>query len=145
MKLKVEIEGMVIGSYDDGKEYGEWHESWEHSFTGIELCKDDYPDLIALEEYEPGDPVYIVWAEYSQGDSFGWANRGRTEILIALKNLEDAKRVQKLAMLFKPEGYVYYFPFEFGKHTAEIYCPWLGYFEQLDEIHIDKAYIPKAY
>jgi hypothetical protein len=83
-----------------------------------------------------GKDIYIVWAEYSTGDSFGH-DGGQFEVIDAFSSYKKAKACEQSV---------------YGKNSDEQHmewirengvacktnCPWYGYFENLETIHISK-------
>lgn len=116
--------------------YGEWSESYSNTFESIEKIE-KYPDLCSVEDLKIGDTVYVVWAEWSTGDSFGNADRYYTEALAVFSNSTDAVNMKNALM--KSDGKGYNFVASIGQIFETEYAPWDGYFERLDEIHVTEA------
>ena len=122
-------------SYSSNEQYGDW---WAHyDFTAPnyawslpESSYRSYP--YAGPDIEPGTPVFVVYAVWSSGDSFGSNTRGSYEFMSvttdknrALRNMK-ALREDKKAVLENDNG-----------TTMEMgWKPWDGYFESLDELSI---------
>lgn len=81
-----------------------WRESFETNF-----------------DVKPGDPIVLVVAVWSTGDSFHRADGEYAEVFGAFKTREEATAyAAKLR----------------GNEDIDVYRPWLGYFESLDEVEV---------
>ena len=144
---KVEINN-YCEEYEPAQElYGSWSESYSNSFTSIhKSVKDNFPDIVSDLNIQPGEKVYVVWLEYSIGDSFGWADRGRTESIAIFLEYDDAEKLQK-ELETKTE-----FEFSVGEDSnrilfqtsygeiLDIYTgTWCGYFERLNNVWIENT------
>jgi hypothetical protein len=58
--------------------YGEWHESYKNKLKSIKFVNQQ-PDIVTSLDIQSGDRLYVVWIEYSTGDSFGYSYCGQTE------------------------------------------------------------------
>lgn len=136
----VEIKQSCIEDYHDGQPYGEWGSEYSNSFGGIrQATKDDkYPTIFAPFEAKRGEDVFVVWYEYSTGDSFGHSTRGSTDVAGVFKDLESAKSLKKAIENHKEEEGSFSF-----EHTTpdgqkiELCASWTGYFEHLENVHIE--------
>ena len=143
MKFKVDINQYCTEDYHDGEQWGEWRQSYDNSFRGIEICKDEYPDITCLDDVTHGDTAYVVWCEWSHGDSFGHADRGSAEVVAMFKDYETAKKLEEA--IYKGPQEKFRFDFEWGSNKIEMYTPWVGYFEHLDDVHIERVTIPNIH
>jgi hypothetical protein len=83
------------------------------------LVDDDKFNVLGTdEECNIGDKIYLVWATYSTGDSFG-SDGGQYELLSVTKDKQTAE-----------EKEAYY------GNIDDFSVPWIGYFESLEGIHI---------
>ena len=132
---KVEMEHYCLNSDYSEEAYGSWSEDWSNEFRSIRRSnpETEYPDTVAIEDFAPGEQVYVVWAEWSRGDSFGWANRGGYDVLGVFRTWEQAGGLEKLAR--ETTGYerVEYLGLKYG------FGDFHGYFESLDDIHIEST------
>lgn len=131
---RVDIQEYVDHDEWDGEQFGHWERSCSQSFMSISpVKKAGYSDISSNLEFAPGTVVYVVWAEYSSGDSFGSDYRCHSQPVGVFSNLETAKKVQEHASketnytadLYIDDERVYY------------YAAWVGYFEELNEMHIE--------
>jgi hypothetical protein len=109
------------------------------------LKNGDFPncDLVVGAEVEPGDIVYIVWAEYTTGDSFG-TDYGQYELIAAFVDEEKAKKCAKACKDFEEnqnstyldsDRYSLKVELDNGQ-TYTVHVPWTGYFESLERVHV---------
>lgn len=101
--------------------------SWSRDSTGGSVSirsaklvsRDGYGVLQTAFSVAPGDTVYLVWAQYSTGDSFG-SDGGKYELCAVYDNAEDAaterERLEKV---------------------TDFSVPWTGYFEDLDFVRVE--------
>lgn len=139
---KLELDCHCDDSSRSEEAYGPWSESWTNSFQRVKTCeKKDYPDIITTLEIKPGEKCFIVWAEYSTGDSFGHANGGQVSSLAVFKDRDAAVQFQKF---FSELGDSYQLNYKMktsDDQEHDVYCGWLGYFDSLDDIHIEETYM----
>ena len=134
---KVEIEHYCTDSEYSSEPYGPWEEEWSNEFRSIRrsVPETEYPDVVATEAFAPGEPVYVVWAEWTEADSFGQAHSRGHDALGVFRTREQAEGLEKLAREttgFEPVEYLglkYYFG------------DFKGYFEYLENIHIESTQI----
>jgi hypothetical protein len=134
---KVDIYQYCFDSEYSNEAYGDWSEDWSNEFRTIRQTKtkDEYPDVVALESFAPGEPVYVVWAEWTQADSFGQAHNRGYDVLGVFRTWGQAAGLEKLAREtpgFEPVEYLglkYYFG------------DFKGYFDYLEDIHIESTQI----
>lgn len=99
-------------------------------------------EFIPCFEHEVGQTVYLVWAEYSTGDSFG-NDSGKVEFIDIFLSEELADACAKSAE--GPLGSHYEFQFvRQNGSTIQQYAPWYGYFENLEVVHVDSLTIQKS-
>ena len=138
---KVDIDHRCLESERSDENYGSWSEDWENIFRTIRrVSRDDsYPDAIAVEDFVPGDLVYVVWAEWSESDSYGIARNRGYDILGVFRTREEARGLERLARdpardteAYEPIEYMG-LQYRFGAFK--------GYFDNLEDIHIETAHI----
>lgn len=142
----VELDKTVVHSESSSEPYGDWSESCENSFVSISK-NPKYPDVVSDHDFKHGEKCFVVWAEYSYGDSFGHSNRGSTEVIGVFKNKEVAEELKKALLNFdsdKPgknseDRYKFDYTTSDGQKFHYGFVPWSGYFESLDEIHIEET------
>lgn len=150
MKLygyKVFIDQYCTHSEHSGEQFGSWEESFSNSFDHIEAGS-KYPDVTSPHEFKDGEVGYLVWVEYSTGDSFGRSDRGRVESVALFKNVEDAMALK--AAMDKHKWNIYWGTkeevkdFSFTASDGQVieyknnYAPWTGYFESLNDVNVSQ-------
>ena len=132
---KVEIDQICTDSYRSDEEWGNWSSDNSNYFKQVTKT-DVYPDITSSLDIKEGELCFVVWAEWSSGDSFGTAHDGNTEALAIFKDPESAKFFKKEAE--NATAYVKEFVTPDGQ-IHDVRCPWTGYFEELTEIHIEQT------
>jgi hypothetical protein len=137
----VKIESRCLYEEHEEAEYGSWCSEWSNEFQYIKRYGENeikhqvfHSDL----KLKPGAEVFLVWAEYSTGDSFGNASRGSVEIIEIFSSKEEAKDI--VDRLYRHTEYSFTGETLSGRPVS-LYCPWHGYFEHLDDIHIEHAIV----
>ena len=120
-------DGPYTGSYEYRSTYDDF------SLTTKEGRKWDYSDYYTDEDIKVGDEVYVVFATYSTGDTFGRHEGGGIEAVFMSKNEKDANTVYNTLM--RAGSTAFSVDIGLGDRTVSIYCPWSGYFESLDDLH----------
>ena len=115
------------------EEFGDWSELYSNSFKSITKT-DKYPDVTSLHDFKSGDVAYLVWVEYSTGDSFGSGHRNGTEVIALLKNGADATALEKAIFI---SGDKFSWTSSEGQVIEYGFAPWRGYFENLEDVHIE--------
>lgn len=147
---KVELEEHT-NSYESAQElYGEWSSSSGWYFRKITKVKDiekSYADITSELDIDPGEIVNVVWLEYSTGDSFGHAYKGKACAVAIFKAdsyeaTEDfVKHINKQQYNSDSE-YMYQNVYEaLDGQKIHFYSEWSGYFETLEEVHIEHTRI----
>ena len=125
--------------------YGKWSEDCVNTFRGVKVCpKNGYPSITTTLEIQPDTPCHVVWLEYSSGDSFGRGRCNHTEILGVFTDLAAAKELANALRNhnvdddngFGPSKWTLELKTNDGQEH-KIHCGWLGYFEKLEEVHIN--------
>lgn len=124
-------------SYREDRMYGEWRESWTNYIRGIHLTNSNFGERVTIDyDVKLGDDVYVLWAEYSSGDSFGHGNRNRVDVVHVFKDPVAAFAARDALLAEDSEGY----KTDSGT-KINYYRPWTGYFESLDNLHVDKCWV----
>ena len=126
------------------------------NFRGLRRSrKDEKPnwrgsDVFEIPKEWIGKTVFVVWIVWSDGDSFGHDEGRNAEGLGVYATYEEASAVKKMILDdYKNSGYDY----SMKKGANQITLPsgqvlstytWKGYFESLDDVHIDEALV-KSY
>lgn len=132
---------------ESSEQWGSWSSSHENSFSDIEKVTTEYADIYSEIDLDK-TKAYLVWAEYSTGNSFGTSTRSQIEIIKLLSSEQDALTL-KSYLLKKNEAYKNgrYHTGDFkvadtvfieGK-SQKIYTPWEGWFETLEDIHVQEV------
>lgn len=140
-RVWIETHTTVISDYEyeDVSEYGSWSREASYNVFGAHLR---YNDLSTLEEFavpnkyaKAGSEVYVLWVEYSTGDSFG-TSTGNGEIMWVFGSETNAEEAKKL-ILREQDKVTIKFVDELG-HEIGLSNPAWGYFEDLLAVHITK-------
>lgn len=136
--FKVTIHQHCTAHQQSEEAYGDWYSAYDNTFKCVEKVT-EYPDLVSIEDLKQGDPVHVVWVEWSSGDSFGMSNLGYVEAFGAFSKWEDAIGLSDVLKASDINGY------KFVTSTGQVfecgYVPWHGYFESLGDVHIDTAFL----
>lgn len=101
-------------------------------------------DMIVVgAEVKPGDTVYVLWAEYSTGDTFH-SESGCYEVIAGFVSEELAEKNAQQARLRRlDQNYSgWNMDIELDDGTMFGYfIPWLGYFERLEQVHVDSVIV----
>ena len=132
---KVIIDQHCDDSYQSPEQWGEWHSSHTNTFSSISKDNSEYPDVVSTEDIKDGQNCFVIWAEWSSGDSFGHGDRSNVEALAVFSQSKDAFDMKNA--LKKPmDGYSYDFTASTGQNFHSDFAGWSGYFESLDDIHV---------
>jgi hypothetical protein len=136
---KVDIEHRCFHSESSDEAYGKWREDWSNSFRTIRRMSptDSHPDAVAAEDFVPGEAVYVVWAEWTQADSFGSASNRGVDTLGVFRTREQAQGLEKLARAAKDYEPTPYLGLEY------YFGDFKGYFDRLEAIHIEPTHIDR--
>jgi hypothetical protein len=81
IKLDVHVDSWSTGGYDPDDRWSRNSTNGNVSIMNAYVTKEDgYNVLPSKVNVEAGDQIYVVWAQYSTGDSFG-SDGGQYEIL----------------------------------------------------------------
>lgn len=138
---KVTISQYCNESHRSEEAYGDWYESYTNSAIGVEKIE-KYPDCASVENLIQGNPVHVVWAEWSSGDSFGNSDRGSVEAIAVFSKWEDARGLYNaITDGDDNDKCAYKFVASTGQVFESTYAPWSGYFEHLDSVNIDTMFL----
>lgn len=124
-----------LGGYDPEDEWSRDSTRSTYYPTHVTISPSQYGDC-PISDCEVGDKVYLVWADYQTGDTFG--SDSAVEFLAAFKHKGYAHRCVDQANLSK-KGNSYNWSINVKLDGGEQYTvniPWLGYFEHLEEVHV---------
>lgn len=126
--LYVEFSRKLMKDYQEDKQWGSWSKEYINMFKGVYNSPSKHRKLERVPvkfEVNDLDRVYVVWAEWTSGNSFGFGKGMCVEVMGILKEEDEA-----YAMKDRLE-----------RNDWPYKLPWIGYFESLDEIHVDRARI----
>lgn len=123
-------------------------EVFSNKYIHIQICS-KFPNITSIHSFEKGDKAYLVWIEYSTGNSFGSSSRAEVLPIALFKTRQDALDLKNNNTFWNPKE-IYdskkhqeYKGSEFRSSDGQIVnfpsAPWTGYFESLDEIHIEEV------
>ena len=131
----VEIVQELIDEHVSKEAYGSWSAVYSNSFASIRRTK-NYPDIVSSIDVSVGGECFVVWAEWSSGDSFGTGTCSNVEPLAIFTDEVSAKVFVKILLHTKSYTKRIITP---DKQEHKINCGWVGYFETLEDIHIEHA------
>lgn len=146
---KVEIDS-YCDHYDyPEEEYGSWSASYTNYFKKVTKTK-HYPDVVSDIDFQVGQKCFLVWIEWSSGNSFGYSDRCSTEAIGIFKDEQSArelvKAIEDSSVQYDAETdsrYRFYCKTSDGQEFEYGFAPWFGYFERLDEVHLERIIIEK--
>lgn len=130
-------------TYDDEHWEGDPDDHWGRpntytDFVGIDITHKDkayYDEVVA----DWDGPAYVVVVRYSTGDTFG-SDHGRIKLLAAFPERETAEEFIKVAKNETGNKNTQVrMDFEFMFRGEKYFRDWVGYFESLDDIFIEKV------
>lgn len=130
--IKVDSECYPEESDEDGDN---WCETWEHNISDTITKADDgqVPDVVTTHELEANHPVFLVYAIWSTGDSFGRASGGSFEPIAIFKEEEEAKKFSEALEKADSEK-----PFHYKANDGqEFHCKnlwWNDFFSSLETV-----------
>lgn len=144
---KVVIDQYCNEDWHDGEEWGQWHSSYTNSLNSVSTAN-EYPDVVSIHDLKPGDRAYLVWVEWSSGDSFGHGDRTSVEAIGLFVDEDSAKGLA--ACIEDTNSYTNYqtstkvgykVTTSDGQEFENLYAPWCGYFESLDSVNVETVVI----
>ena len=105
----------------------------EHTMQYISIAKEgDWNTITYPGEVKPGDKVYLLFAVYSTGDSFGHDEDRSVELISVHKDLNCAKYNYKMLEGVNKDSYSAQVELSQDNGTTwKMNPPWCGYFERL--------------
>lgn len=141
LKVPVSTYTQNLGGSVDDDEWSRDSYSDSNSLDGYayitDKVVDSYYDIVPVgAEVKPGDIVYVLWAEYSTGDTFH-RHDGKYELIAAFVDPELAhKNAQACRGSRDDDGWSMNIELDDGS-TFSYHIPWLGYFESLEGIRVE--------
>lgn len=123
------------------KRYGSWWKDSTHTFHGLvsdigKTTSFGYEMVTTSADAKPGDLLYLLWVEYSTGDSFGTSRGNFCEVGV----YDDEEKAKHIASLIRDDCKI-------KKDEPTILVDmdgvnvstttWKGYFERLQDVHIE--------
>lgn len=135
-KVIVDIDEYYTREPNDDDKWDSGETAAHISVNGVEFAE-HYFDLVLPTEYDPLKPLFVLWANYDTGDSFGqycnkfeavdiFQDRARAEA--AQEALTGSKKYS--ASYVRDDG-----------TTIQYACPWHGYFENLNYLEVEEVAI----
>ena len=87
--LTIDFNHTLTDSHRAEQEYGDWSETYYNSLNSVKIAS-DIPDLVTSLDIREGDDIFVVWAEWTVGDSFGSSDCGEYEAFGVFKDYESA-------------------------------------------------------
>ena len=100
--LSVDITHNCTHYQRDDEEYTSWQSSYNNYFEATWITEDN-PDIVTSLPIKTGDKVYLVWIEWSTGDSFGTAEYESYEPIGVFYDINAAQELE--AFLEDSEDY----------------------------------------
>lgn len=130
------------------EQYDSWGESYSNSFESI-TNKTNHPNLVSSLKFKKGEKAFLVWIEYSTGDSFGRSDRGHVLPMGLFKDLASAEAFKAEAKFWTPEhdptNIVSSRQCRFHSPDGQVityhYPEWDDYFGGLDSVNIEEVLI----
>jgi hypothetical protein len=130
-------------SYTDVTREADFEDEWNHDststnwiFNNLKLLDRDEYGLVSVDyEVKKGDTLYPLIAVWSTGDSFGNDDGAQMEMFTVYRTYEEADKAKKI---MEKAGNSSCKILDGDGKEIEFYPPWVGYFESLDYIDIDK-------
>jgi hypothetical protein len=147
MKLHVKYEENVVKSHRQPVEFGDWSQTCDFQVTGAYLNAEPRYTIDEFEvnfEAKAGETLYVLYVNYSTGDSFGTA-RGKGSLLHVFLDPAVAYAAKKAVQEQEPEKPSHFeFIDEAGK-TIKVSNPASSYFENISGIHIQDVQLHFEY
>lgn len=126
------------GDFDPDDTFSRPNTSTEHNIRGFSVGgESQYYDEVVLYEPEKGTTYYVLYAIYSTGDSFGHDEAGGIEYYGFYREDQlDVAKENKRRLNAAQEGAEAKIIMPDGSKEHNVYVPWLGYFESLDDLDI---------
>lgn len=120
----------------DDDEWDNGETAADISVQGVEFAE-RYFDVALPQEYIPG-PLYLLWANFDTGNSFG-RQRNKFEAVDIFQDRARAEAAQR-ALTDSEEGQSASYVRDDGT-TIQYSCPWHGYFEHLNYLEVEEVKI----
>jgi len=139
--LYVTMDRRLIHSHYSDEKYGEWSETWTNDLGSVSLSKTYDSDIVDIDyDIQKDDIVYVLWAEWSSGNSFGYGENNSYDIIHVFRSKDIAKKAYEI--LISPATDFDEWSVNYETDTGisvNYFRPWLGYFERDLTLHLDIA------
>lgn len=126
----------VIREPDTDDEWDNGDDGVTTEVLGLKLVKkSDHFDGCAPFDILQGRSYYLLYVVYSTGCSFGYSE-GSIEYIGLYESLEPAQTNKDLIEKSPTDNSLILVDHECKKNKRSTYCPWVGYFEDLQEVVI---------
>ena len=128
-----------LGGSREDDDYSRDSTSTTWNVSGVFLGEDH--NRLSLEgEVQAGDVVWLVYAVWSDGDSFGRDDGARIDFIsVHRSELIARENADRLLDVDSDTEWGHRVPLELDDHTILDYTvPWLGYFESLDYVRCER-------
>lgn len=132
----VDIDEYQTREPDDDDQWDHGDTAADISIKGVEFAE-HYFDLALPTEYDASKPLFMLWANYDTGDSFG-RYRNKFEAVDIFQDRARAEAAQQ-ALNDGKEGNSSYVRDD--GTTIQYSCPWHGYFESLNYLEVEEVAI----
>lgn len=126
---------------DRNDEWGADDTATSHHIRGFKVTEaKQYWDLIVGYDVKPEVAYYLVYVLYSTGDSFSH-HTGRITFIDMYQTIEEAEKAVKVIEKGVNDDDKYSINYiDNSGNDAKMYCPWIGYFESLEDVNIEIVY-----
>ena len=138
ISLKFDTYSDNLGGYDPEDSWSRDSYAYSWDFRGI-VKGNSYPST-SINDYKPDEKIYVIYAIYSTGDSFGHDPDANCEVIGATHNSELAYKIKEFIhkdCTNKDTEYNY------DLHDIEGIkfhtYPWKGYFESLSYVRVEEC------
>lgn len=143
----VEIRQTCVHSERSPEQYGDWSEAYDNRLSDIARKGAEYPDVVCDFDIPVGEDAWVVWIEWSSGDSFGWGDNAYTDVMGIFRK-QDYDSAESLKRQIENHGADEKYNFSYKFETPdgqkfEGHASWKGYFERLSNVHIEKVTVVK--
>lgn len=148
---KFKIESIATEVQSQEVQYGTWEEVWHNYASSFATKVDTNPDIASVLDLQSGTVAYVVWAEWTYGDSFGEAIKGSCDVfgifeyeVFAQELVDHLENRTTNCGMFAPneeDSDVCKCVTGDGQQFNYRHLPWVGYFERLESVEIQKVNI----
>lgn len=137
MYLKLCYEHVCVDRKHSDEDFGNWHEDYSFYLESRAILtnEQDYDTVPLTFDAKAGDTVYLIYALWGTGNSFGRADSSSVDFIAVFKTFDKANEV--LNELKKAKHYEDFVNITEENGETRKYSPdWTGYFESLEQLDI---------